>query len=61
MFASLDASEINPVEKQDTSLALATENQMFFLDPETTEFSPAVECGPYIGRNDIAQMLRRKL
>ena len=55
MFASLDASEINPVEKQDTSLALATENQMFFLDPETTEFSPAVECGPYM-EDDIAQM-----
>ena len=46
---------INPVEKQDTSLALATENQMFFLDPETTEFSPAVECGPYM-EDDIAQM-----
>ena len=55
MFASLDGSEINPVEKQDTSLALATENQMFFLDPETTEFSPAVECGPYM-EDDIAQM-----
>lgn len=28
---------------------------MFFLDPETTEFSPAVECGPYM-EDDIAQM-----
>ena len=55
MLANIDNSEIKPVEKQDTSLALATENQMFFLDPETTEFSPAVECGPYM-EDDIAQM-----
>ena len=55
MLDTLDASEIKSVEKQDTSLALATENQMFFLDPETTEFSPAVECGPYM-EDDIAQM-----
>ena len=28
---------------------------MFFLDPDTTEFSPAVECGPYM-EDDIADM-----
>lgn len=34
------------IDRQDTALAFATENQRFFLDPETTEFSPAIECGP---------------
>ncbi len=33
-------------EKQDTSLVFATYDQIFFLDPETTEFSPPVECSP---------------
>ena len=34
------------IQKQDTSLVFATADQMFFLDPETTEFSPAIECSP---------------
>lgn len=33
-------------EKQDMSLVFATENQVFFLDPDTTEFSPPIECEP---------------
>lgn len=44
----LDKFDFNcvQIEKQDTSLVFATENQRFFLDPDTTEFSPAIECGP---------------
>ncbi|MBE6879300.1 MAG: homocysteine S-methyltransferase family protein [Ruminococcaceae bacterium] len=34
------------IEKQDMSLAFADENQIFFLEPDTTEFSPAIECAP---------------
>lgn len=34
------------IEKQDTSLVFATENQRFFLEPDTTEFSPPIECEP---------------
>ena len=33
-------------EKQDTTLVFATENQRFFLEADTTEFSPAIECAP---------------
>lgn len=36
------------IEKQDTSLVFATDNQVFFLDPDTTEFSPVIECSPYM-------------
>ncbi len=34
------------IEKQDMSLVFADENQVFFLEPDTTEFSPAIECAP---------------
>ncbi len=34
------------IEKQDMSLAFADEDQVFFLEPDTTEFSPAIECAP---------------
>lgn len=39
-------SRKSDTQKQDTSLVFATADQMFFLDPETTEFSPAIECSP---------------
>lgn len=55
MLGEIDYDKLPAIEKQDTTLALATENQMFFLDPDTTEFSPAVECGPYM-EDDIADM-----
>ena len=55
MLSEIEYNKLPDVEKQDTTLALATENQMFFLDPETTEFSPAVECGPYM-EDEIAEM-----
>lgn len=38
--------EIPQIEKQDMSLVFADENQVFFLEPDTTEFSPAIECAP---------------
>ncbi len=34
------------VQKQDTSLVFADEDQVFFLEPDTTEFSPEIECCP---------------
>ncbi len=34
------------VEKQDVSLVFADEDQVFFLEPDTTEFSPEIECSP---------------
>lgn len=37
---------IPEIEKQDMSLVFADENQVFFLEPDTTEFSPAIECAP---------------
>ncbi len=46
MLSDNDFSVCSDTKKQDTSLAFATENQMFFLDPQTTEFSPAVRCEP---------------
>lgn len=37
---------MHEIEKQDMSLVFADENQVFFLEPDTTEFSPAIECAP---------------
>lgn len=34
------------VEKENIGLVFATENQIFFLEPETTEISPAINCTP---------------
>ncbi len=41
-----DTYTISEIEKQDMSLVFADENQVFFLEPDTTEFSPAIECAP---------------
>lgn len=44
----MDGFDFNQVsiEKQETGLVFATENQIFFLEPDTTEISPPINCLP---------------
>ncbi len=39
---------------EDDALVFASEDMIFFLDPETTEFSPAIECSP-----DMADLINQ--